>query len=815
MTTGSKDWTNAVTIIAVKPDGTLTPVKINAEGRLEAVILGELEGIVGDVTVLQDDPTRDIQGIDGATLRTVVVDGSGQLIMVPRGNTGNYVAVDADGNMSSIIQGLDGATLRTVAVDGAGNMVARIIGMDGVTARDVAVDGSGRLIMTPVSDTGIALSVDASGFLTCKLSGNLLGITGNVGVNQTAKDREIQGSEAGVGLHTVAVDNLGQIIMVPRGNTGNYMAVDANGYLGAILKAAAEVTIPGDVSVDQNSAIRTVQGVDGATLRTVVVDADGQIIMVPRGNTGNYMAVDANGYLGAILKAGINIEGAVSSPDMLVWSESYDSDETTIYSLAVYNGKLYAGSASGGKVFVFDGTDWSVSYDSDETNIFSLAVYNGKLYAGSGSGGKVFVFDGTDWSVSYDSDETDIRSLAVYNGKLYAGSASGGKVFVFDGTDWSESYDSTETYIFSLAVYNGKLYAGSGSVGKVFVFDGANWSESYDSTETHIFSLAVYNGKLYAGSASGGKVFVFDGTDWSVSYDSTETYILSLAVYNGKLYAGSGSGGKVFVFDGANWSESYDSDQTTIYSLAVYDGKLYAGSGAGGKVFVARGSSLADLAVDGQGFLSAIMKGNDSGTLRSILVDDEGRMEALMKGIYGATLKTIATDTNGNLISVIKDPTSANYMAIDANGYMAALMKGTYDATLKTIATDSDGKMLATIRNMPYEDVLLEEETGFITAGTDVRINLDAVPAGKIWVVTSIMTTIDDARANEIYIRIQRNGSLYSIYEYKATAEVVGYSLQGQWYLAAGDILLVDYIYGTDTSDVAMYVNGYVLPAYS
>ncbi len=272
--------------------------------------------------------------------------------------------------------------------------------------------------------------------------------------------------------------------------------------------------------------------------------------------------------------------------DEVDWSTSYDSAEPYIYSLAVYDGKLYAGGGGNGKVFVFDGTTWTEIYDSSTTAIYSLTVYNGKLYASFGGSGKIYVFDGTTWTESYDSTETDIYCLAVYNGNLYAGSGGGGKVFAYDGTTWTESYDSAELIIFSLATYNGKLYAGSGGNGKIFVFDGATWSESYDSTEGSVYALAVYNGKLYAGSYSSGKIYVFDGTTWTESYDSTEGSVYALAVYNGKLYAGSGVNGKIYVFDGTTWTESYDSTETSIRSLAVYNGKLYAGSYPSGKIFV-------------------------------------------------------------------------------------------------------------------------------------------------------------------------------------------------------------------------------------
>ncbi|MDP2105850.1 MAG: hypothetical protein Q8J76_07635, partial [Desulfobulbaceae bacterium] len=100
--------------------------------------------------------------------------------------------------------------------------------------------------------------------------------------------------------------------------------------------------------------------------------------------------------------------------------------------------------------------------------IWSLCVYNGKLYAGTADNGIIYVFDDETWSTSYDSPETDIWSLCVYNGKLYAGTYPNGIIYVFDGSTWSTSYDSPEAYIFSLCVYNGKLYAGTAENGIIY-----------------------------------------------------------------------------------------------------------------------------------------------------------------------------------------------------------------------------------------------------------------------------------------------------------------------------------------------------------
>jgi len=81
-------------------------------------------------------------------------------------------------------------------------------------------------------------------------------------------------------LHNIRIDTDGQLVIVPRGESGNYMDVDVNGFLTAVLKGAE----------------------GGGALHTIMVDASGQLVTVPRGASGNYMDVDVNGYLTAVLK---------------------------------------------------------------------------------------------------------------------------------------------------------------------------------------------------------------------------------------------------------------------------------------------------------------------------------------------------------------------------------------------------------------------------------------------------------------------------------------------------------------------------------
>ncbi|GAB6283406.1 MAG: hypothetical protein STSR0008_21720 [Ignavibacterium sp.] len=280
--------------------------------------------------------------------------------------------------------------------------------------------------------------------------------------------------------------------------------------------------------------------------------------------------------------------------------------DTEIYirSLAVYNGKLYGGTAPNSKLYEWNGTDAWVEKAPKlgvETFILSLAVYNGKLYGGTNPNGKLYEWNGTDAWVEKASTlgaETQINSLAVYNGKLYGGTGNNGKLYEWNGTDaWVEKASTlgAETSIRSLAVYNDKLYGGTYPNGKLYEWNDIDaWVEKASTlgTATMIYSLAVYNGKLYGGTGQNGRLYEWNGTDaWvekAPQAGGTEQRIYSLAVYNGKLYGGTGGNGRLYEWNGTDaWVEKAPKlgAETFIWSLAVYNGKLYGGTANNGRLY--------------------------------------------------------------------------------------------------------------------------------------------------------------------------------------------------------------------------------------
>ena len=172
-----------------------------------------------------------------------------------------------------------------------------------------------------------------------------------------------------------------------------------------------------------------------------------------------------------------------------------------------------------GRIYVYDGTSWRKSYESTEDGVRSLAVYNGKLYAGTSSDnlgygnshGNIYVYDGTSWRVSKNLPGD---SLAVYSGKLYRGSL--GSVGVYGDNQVLSSLRSSWDTNWHHVVTTFR----SGSQMSIYI-DGALDSSKSASAAIDKNNLALLLGKTYGSQMAGGTPEAFEGIIDEVRISST------------------------------------------------------------------------------------------------------------------------------------------------------------------------------------------------------------------------------------------------------------------------------------------------------
>jgi hypothetical protein len=272
----------------------------------------------------------------------------------------------------------------------------------------------------------------------------------------------------------------------------------------------------------------------------------------------------------------------------------------TIHQLIVYKGQLYAATGNdSGIIYRYDGgTTWTnVGQPGSYARATSLAIYNGKLYAGTrtpSSWGRVYRYEGdSTWTDVVGTELSGgIRKLAAINNTLYAFALGTDDIYRYDGgTTWTvicSFLACPPTY--AVASHNGKLYQG-GYGSNVYRLNGSTWSsigQPYNASQ--VWSLASYNGRLFAGNGTSLDVSYYnEGTgSWTwAGTPGTGNYVMSLVVYNGELYAaiGNSAGANLYVYKGGtSWADVGLRTGAPILSMAVYDGKLYTGSGQAGAI---------------------------------------------------------------------------------------------------------------------------------------------------------------------------------------------------------------------------------------
>jgi hypothetical protein len=277
--------------------------------------------------------------------------------------------------------------------------------------------------------------------------------------------------------------------------------------------------------------------------------------------------------------------------------------EAYIYSLVIFNNKIYGGTAATGKLYEWNGTNAWVEVAptlGSATHIYSLVVYNGKIYGSTHPNGCLYEWNGTNAWIEVApqlGSETSIVSLIEFNNKLYGGTYPNSKLYEWNGVDaWVEVAPKygVESHIFCLNILNNKLYGGTYPNGKLYEWNGVDaWVQvaSQLNSDKGIMSLAILNNKLYGGTYTYGGLYEWNGTNAWVQVApplSAETRIYSLLVLDGILYGGTYPNGKLYKWNGTNaWVEVSPKlgSVSMILSLINYHGHIYGGTYSGGRLY--------------------------------------------------------------------------------------------------------------------------------------------------------------------------------------------------------------------------------------
>jgi hypothetical protein len=305
------------------------------------------------------------------------------------------------------------------------------------------------------------------------------------------------------------------------------VAIDATGKVSAGLNL-------GKVEIPQGtSAWSTLSLAKGHLL--IATGHEGKLIEYKAGNVKEVAKADAM-VLTSIVKAfGTVLVGSLPKATLYEfkdgklteWLKLADTEH--ILSLA-YDEKaqaLYAATGPEGKLFrITRDKKAQVFFDAEERHLMSVAVGNGKVYAGGGDKAKLYELSGPGRaSVLYDFGLTEVRAIAVaangdvfaianeIKGRSFPGSGGGddkgqstsntkgkGKLYRFGKSGAPEQLiDDGNEYFTSLSLDSkGKPYVGTGSEGRLYsVDDQHNALLIADTDERQVSALLLAGDDRY------------------------------------------------------------------------------------------------------------------------------------------------------------------------------------------------------------------------------------------------------------------------------------------------------------------------------
>jgi hypothetical protein len=185
-------------------------------------------------------------------------------------------------------------------------------------------------------------------------------------------------------------------------------------------------------------------------------------------------------YRGKLYAIPIYHQGAYRYDGGTTWTDC-GGPGVRMMALTAFNGSLYGAGNEGngrGGIYRYDGgRTWTRTGDQEGVNqVYSFAIHEGKLYAGTWPEAAVFRYEGGEtWTHRGRlGDEKEVMGMAVYNGKLYAGTLPLAEIYRYDGdAAWTKvgrldlTPEVTYRRAWSMAVFQGQLFCGTLPSGRV------------------------------------------------------------------------------------------------------------------------------------------------------------------------------------------------------------------------------------------------------------------------------------------------------------------------------------------------------------
>lgn len=233
----------------------------------------------------------------------------------------------------------------------------------------------------------------------------------------------------------------------------------------------------------------------------------------------------------------------LSSDNGTNWSPAGVNYFNITYAMTEFGGYLYAACELGVWRTSNNGAYWSYT-SLNNTTMYSLASNQSRVFVGSHNSGLFHSAGGTGWFISQLNTQS-VKALAVNGNFLLAGCGNSEGVFIStnNGTNWFSSSLNYKS-VYSLALNGNTAFAGTGSGVYISTDSGYTWTQTSLNNEL-VYSLAVSGSNIFAGTELHG-VYVSEdnGVSWTQRNEGLGSITIhALRISNGYLFAGASANG--------------------------------------------------------------------------------------------------------------------------------------------------------------------------------------------------------------------------------------------------------------------------------
>lgn len=233
----------------------------------------------------------------------------------------------------------------------------------------------------------------------------------------------------------------------------------------------------------------------------------------------------------------------LSSDNGTNWSPAGVNYFNITYAMTEFGGYLYAACELGVWRTSNNGAYWSYT-SLNNTTMYSLASNQSRVFVGSHNSGLFHSAGGTGWFISQLNTQS-VKALAVNGNFLLAGCGNSEGVFIStnNGTNWFSSSLNYKS-VYSLALNGNTAFAGTGSGVYISTDSGYTWTQTSLNNEL-VYSLAVSGSNIFAGTELHG-VYVSEdnGVSWTQRNEGLGNITIhSLRIANNYLFAGASANG--------------------------------------------------------------------------------------------------------------------------------------------------------------------------------------------------------------------------------------------------------------------------------